>query len=332
MTEHPPNIGVDVSGLDGASHTQKQMFVRSNFPVPNVLPDGIDIVVPDRAARRLTMEMLSGYREVEIDMVLECAGNGRVLMSPVPEGTAWGLEAASPITVRGVRFVDVLGSLPESVVEVVFTGADGYQFSIDRELALTRRPILATHIGGEPLDEQHGAPIRLFVPGHYAMKSVKSLTRVEAVRNPFQGHFVQKYRYFQDADEPSEAPVADIKVRSVISSPLQGDSFTDGVIDIRGSAWSGTGEVESVEVSIDGGASWEAAHLMMAGEVWGPFAPVRWAITAAVAPGKVEIMARATDSSGATQPMESRWNVNGYANNVVHRLTVDVSSQPEIEP
>ncbi|MGD2042643.1 MAG: molybdopterin-dependent oxidoreductase [Acidimicrobiia bacterium] len=324
MSERPPNIGVDVSGLNGYSLSQKQMFLRCNFPVPNVLPEGFDIVMPDRATRKVTAQTFFNYREVEIDMVLECAGNGRTLMSPVPEGVAWGLGGVSPITVGGVRLVDVLGSIPESVVDLVFTGADGYQFSIDREMALSRRPILATHIGGEPLDTQHGAPIRLFVPGHYAMKSVKWLMSIEGTPFPFRGHFVQKYRYYQDTSEAEREPVADIAVRSIISSPVEGDTFTEGGMDVRGSAWSGKGEITAVEVSIDGGESWLPTDLVVR-EVGGRFAPVRWAVTFDVEPGSVEIIARATDSTGETQPLESRWNVNGYANNVVHRIVVEVS-------
>lgn len=324
LSERPPNVGVDVSGLNGYSLSQQQMFLRCNFPVPNVLPDGFDIVMPDRAKRRVTTQTFFNYREVEIDMVLECAANGRTLMDPVPEGTPWELGGVSPITVGGVRLADVLGAIPESVVDLVFTGADGYQFSLDREMALSRRPILATHIGGEPLDIRHGAPIRLVVPGQYAMKSVKWLMSIEGTPFPFRGHFVQKYRYYQDTSEPEREPVGDIAVRSIISAPVDGDTFIEGELDVRGSAWSGRGEVTGVDVSIDGGESWEPADLVVR-EVGGRFAPVRWAVTFDVEPGKVEIMARATDSTGEAQPLEPRWNVNGYANNVVHRIGVEVS-------
>lgn len=324
ITEHPPNVGVDVSGLNGYSLSQRQMYLSCNFPLPRVLPKEFEIVMPGRAARKITTDTFVNFRAVEIDMVLECAGNGRTLMDPVPDGTPWDLGAVSAITVGGVRLAEVLGGVPESVLDLVFTGADGYEFSLDREMALSRRPILATHIGGEPLDAQHGAPVRLIVPGHYAMKSVKWLVGIKGVTSPFRGHFVEKYRYYDDTTEPEGTPVADIAVRSVISSPLQGDGFTQGEIDIRGSAWSGKGEVDRVELSIDGGASWERADLVVR-EVGGRFAAVKWALTVEVEPGEMEIMVRATDSTGESQPLESRWNANGYANNVVHRIAVAIS-------
>lgn len=323
ISERPPNEGIDVSALDGYSMSQQQMFVRCNFPVPAVLPHELRIVMPDRPGRQVSVATLSNYQAVEIDMVLECAGNGRILMDPVPEGTPWDLGAASPITIGGVKLADVLGSIPDSVVDLVFTGADGYQFSLDRQTALSRRPVLATHIGDEPLDRHHGAPMRLLVPGQYAMKSVKWLVTIEGIPFPFRGHFVEKYRYYRDTTEPEETPVGAIAVRSVISSPRNGEMLNIGEIDIRGSAWSGSGYVDSVEVSVDGGESWAPADVVVR-EVGGTFAAVRWALTVSVEPGSVEIMARATDSTGETQPLEARWNANGYANNVIHRIDVEV--------
>ncbi len=252
-------------------------------------------------------------------MVLECAGNGRTLMSPVPEGTAWELGGVSPITVAGVRLFDVLGELPGDIVELVFSGADGYQFSIDRDLYDSRRPILATHIEDEPLDIRHGAPVRLIVPGHYGMKSVKWLTRIDAVTTPFHGVFVDRYRFYDDQEHEEGEAVADIAVRAVISTPSQGDVLPGDEIDVRGAAWTGTGEVEAVEVSVDSGLTWVEADLVRR-ETGGRFAPVRWAATIAVSPGPTTIMARASDSSGVSQPLEPRWNLFGYGNNVVHRV------------
>lgn len=332
ITENPPNVGVKAEGLTGVSLSQRQMYVRCNFQVPRTVPDRFELVLPGKKPRHVGVGQFLSLEEVDRDMVLECAGNGRALMDPQPEGTEWELDGASPITISGVRLRDVLGPLPQEVVELVFTGADAgttpqgrripYQFSISRELAESAGPMLVTNIGGEPLDRTHGGPIRLVVPGHYAMKSVKWLVRVEGVTEPFQGHFVEKYRYYNDSIEPMAAPVAELAVRSVIAQPLDGETVSTGVLEISGAAWSGSSEISSVEVSVDGGETWREADLVrrQTGSRW---APVRWASTARPEPGRVEIMARATDEDGNTQPLESRWNTNGYANNVVHRVTVE---------
>lgn len=334
ITESPPNIGVDLETLTGTSVTQDEMYVRCNLPVPATPPSGFDLVVPGREPRFITPERLEQFEKVSMDLVLECAGNGRTLMSPTPEGTPWDLDGVSAIIVDGYRLVDVVGELPEEVVEVVFTGADigtvedgsrvAYQFSLTRDLAESPDPLIITHMGGEPLTILHGAPIRLIVPGHYAMKSVKWLTRVEAVSEPFHGYFVEKYRYFGDPVEPEEAPVAEIAVRAVIVSPRDGETVDAGPIEVRGSAWSGSGPVAAVEVSLDGGDTWGAAALEPE-EPAGRWSAVAWTFTAEIEVGSLDIVARATDSDGRVQPLEPRWNANGYANNVVHRIKANVT-------
>lgn len=333
ITDSPPNVGVRPEGLTGELLSQQQMYVRCNFQVPGTVPDRFELVLPGKKPRHIGLDQFASLEEVDRDIVLECAGNGRGLMDPQPEGTEWELDGASPITISGVRLRDLLGPLPEEVVELVFTGADAgrtpqgrrvpYQFSISRELAESPVPMLVTYIGGEPLDEIHGGPIRLIVPGHYAMKSVKWLARVEGVTEPFRGYFVEKYRYYSDSVEPTGAPVTEMAVRSVIAKPVDGETVPTDVLDISGSAWSGSSEISSVQVSIDGGETWHEADLVRR-QTGGRWAPVRWSWTARPEPGRVEIMARATDDDGNTQPLESRWNTNGYANNVVHRVTVDV--------
>ena len=329
ISDDPPNAGVPVAALDGEPIGQDEMYVRCNFSLPESLPKGFEVVVPGVAPRFVTVDELSVHRSVEAELVLECAGNGRSLMSPAPAGVAWGLDGVSTIRARGVRLVDVLGPLPGEVLDVVFTGADRgvvrsegeipYQFAIDRELARSDAPILATHIGGEPLSLLHGAPVRLLVPGQYAMKSVKWLTRIEAVTAPFEGHFMKTYRYYEDDKETEQAPVGEIAVRSVISSPVDGDTVPAGRLEVRGSAWTGSGRVAEVEVSVDDGRSWHPAR-------WdappSPWAPVRWVARVEVGPGEMVIAARASDDRGGSQPLDPRWNARGYANNVVHRVTV----------
>lgn len=325
------NKGVRVESLTGEMIGQDGMFARSHFQLPTP-PDGFHIAMPGRALRFVTPKMLETFDQIERAVVLECAGNGRAMMDPVPDGVPWRHGGVSPISVRGVRLADVLGNLPESVVDVVFTGADRgvvgrlgsipYQYSIDRDLALSNLPILATHIGNQPLNVEHGAPVRLIVPGHYGMKSVKWLTRVEGVRDEFEGYFVKEYRFYSDPEREEAAPVDEIEVKSVISSPFDGDTWV-GAMDVRGSAWTGHGTVASVEVSIDGGVTWHEADLAQR-ETGGPWGPVRWSAVVTAEPGTVTIMARATDTSGATQPLNPPWNSRGYANNAVHSVTVQV--------
>lgn len=329
ITSNPPNLAADLTGLAVPALDQDQVYVRCNFDLPEVEPDHIVIAMPGHPERRVSIDEILTLPRVSLQMVLECAGNGRTLMDPVPDGTPWTLGGVSPILAEGPLLRDILGNLPHDVVDVVFTGADAgdvepegrinYQFAIDRETALSGTPIIATHLGGEPLTMEHGAPARLVVPGHYAMKSVKWLTRIEATKEPFSGHFVEKYRYYQSDEHPERAPVGPIAVRSVVTWPADGETV-EGPLLVTGTAWSANG-VESVEVSIDGGATWQRAELEPAPS---QFAARTWRLAAEIGSGRYEIVSRARSTSGELQPIEPRWNANGYANNVVHRVRVDV--------
>lgn len=263
-------------------------------------------------------------------MMLECAGNGRALMDPTPEGTPWALGAVSPVRFTGVRLLDAVGELPDTVVELVFTGSDSgevepegkvnYQFSLTSDL--WDRALLATQLNEAPLPYEHGGPVRLVVPGQYAMKSVKWLRAIDAVTEPFSGHFVDKYRYFGDNREPDATPVGDIAVRSLIADPADGSTHPEGAIVVRGLAWSANSGIRLVELSVDSGETWSTATLQRPANQYGP---ATWHSEMTLTPGVYVIEAKATDASGSTQPEDPRWNRNGYANNVVHRVTVTVT-------
>ncbi|MGI9666576.1 MAG: molybdopterin-dependent oxidoreductase, partial [Acidimicrobiia bacterium] len=229
MSDDPPNAGTPLSSQTGEPHATTQVYVRSNFPVPTI-DEGAWHVSVGRS--EISLSDLNRYEKHSVVMALECAGNGRTLMVPTPPGTPWTLGGASHVEFSGVRLRDVLSDhLPlEGAVEVVFTGADSgvvpedgqvpYQFSLTTDEAQSSDPLLVWEMNGEPLTAEHGSPIRLVVPGQYAMKSVKWLTSIQAADEPFLGHFVRKYRYFADATESEAAPVGAIQVRSLVAEPL----------------------------------------------------------------------------------------------------------------
>jgi len=327
ITDEPPNAGVPLAALDGRPIPQNRAYLRNSFPTPAEVDDVVQVLLPGIPPRALTSETLSNLDQVEMDMVLECAGNGRSLVRPAVSGLEWGLGGASPIRIGGVRLIDALGQVPDEVVELVFTGSDrgtvwpegdvNYQFSVPINRVVDGSALLVTRWGDEPLGIEHGGPIRFLLPGHYAMRSVKWLARIEGVVDPFAGHFVNRYRYLGDDRFEQASPVAEIQVRSVIASPGSGESLPAGPVVIMGSAWSGSGTIEDVAISMDRGETWTAAELDPGS---GPLAAVRWRHEVVVAPGKHTLMSRATDSAGHSQPMSPPWNENGYANNVVHTV------------
>jgi sulfane dehydrogenase subunit SoxC len=189
-------------------------------------------------------------------------------------------------------------------------------------------PLLAYAVNGVPLPPQHGFPLRLVVPGWYGMASVKWLARIELVDEPFQGYQQDTaYRFRAHADDPG-TPVDRIHPRSLLAPPgvpefmSRARHLAAGPCLVEGRAWSGFGEIVGVDVSADGGATWEPASL---GAPPPAGAWRAWTWEWAAEPGEHELCSRARDAAGNEQPVEATWNVGGYANTSVQRVPVTVS-------
>jgi DMSO/TMAO reductase YedYZ molybdopterin-dependent catalytic subunit len=173
-------------------------------------------------------------------------------------------------------------------------------------------------MNGDRLPLQHGYPVRLVVPGWYGVASVKWLTSIELVAQPFGGYF-QADRYWYQLSDTRE-PVTLQRVRALITDPANGEELS-GEATIRGVAWSGAAPISRVEVMINQGP-WQPAHLI--GESrrhcwqW-------WELPTRLGPpGQVAIRARATDEAGHTQPDTAEWNRDGYGNNAVQEVLATV--------
>jgi DMSO/TMAO reductase YedYZ molybdopterin-dependent catalytic subunit len=167
--------------------------------------------------------------------------------------------------------------------------------------------LLVDMMNGQPLAKEHGAPFRLLVAGWYGMAAVKWLASIEVSRIPFRGHF-QAERYVIGG-----RPVRTMQVRSLILDPADGATVPPTLQVVRGVAWTGSGHVTLVELSDDGGTSWRSATLLGTPR---PFTWRQWeADWSPARSGPAILLARATDSSGAQQPLQPVWNALGYANN-----------------
>ena len=169
--------------------------------------------------------------------------------------------------------------------------------------------------------------LRLLVPGWYGMASVKWLTKIEAITEPFAGFFQAKdyvYEGHKGVDEIADGtPVGAKVVRSFILEPQDGASVQSGHVDISGVAWSGDTTIEKVELSFDEGQSWLEAQL---GTQASRYSMVRWSYHwHPQGAGEHTITARATDASGNSQPLGTVWNTGGYANNQVQTFRIKVN-------
>lgn len=313
-------------------------YVLTHFDIPDV--DGSSWHLRISGAVEMALELgMAALRKdpaITVPVTLECAGNGRSLLDPRPMSQPWLLEGVGTAHWTGVPLAYLLGKagvLPHAV-EVVFTGADEgvqggvphhYARSLPIREALRPDVVLAYKMNGSELPPQHGYPLRLVVPGWYGMASVKWLKSIEVVTTPFKG-FQQEvaYRYQESADDAG-APVSRIRVRSLMVPPGIPDFFTrtrflkPGPVLLQGRAWSGGGAVTGVEVGVDG--TWLQAQLEKPA---GGYAWRKWTLPWVAEPGEHILSCRATDSSGATQPLEQHWNYQGLGNNMVQRVKVTV--------
>lgn len=314
-----------------------RFFVRSHFPAPAVNPASWRLEVGGlvRTPLSLTLAELRALPAVEAVHTLECAGNGRGLFQLAStSGTQWGRGAVGNASWSGVRLETLLRHaevLPEAR-HVWLEAADAaplptvprFVRSIPIEKAMDDT-MLAHGMNGAPLPQLHGAPVRVVVPGWYGMASTKWVTRVRVEAAPSDNHFMIKgYRYAYPGEDPAQAaPVEEIRVKSVITRPLEGSRVAPGKVRVQGFAWAGPAGVRLVEISSDGGKRWQPAGFM------GDTSPMAWRMFAteveAKAPATLKVMARATDGRGETQPLEARPNASGYGNNSIHGVTFRVA-------
>lgn len=283
-------------------------YVRNNFPIP---PTATLLTVGGAVKRPLSLaaDDLRRLPRRRLTATLECAGNGRAFMNPSVPGEPWRLGAVSTAAWEGVPLSAVLGQaeVAAEAVEAVFSGADGFVRSLPIDIALGEDVLLVDMMNGEPLTPEHGAPFRLLVAGWYGMAAVKWLTKIEVSRTPFRGHF-QVERYVI-----GDRPVRTMQVRALILDPADGATVPAAPQLVRGVAWTGAGCVTVVELSEDGGTTWRSATLLGTSQ---PYTWRRWAAAwSPTQPGPATLLARATDSNGAQQPLQPVWNALGYANN-----------------
>ncbi|MFE0524632.1 sulfite oxidase [Streptomyces sp. NPDC058954] len=317
-------------------------YVLTHYDIPYVPDDTAwRLSVTGRVQRPLHLDLadLKGFPQVTTRVTLECAGNGRALLTPRPVSQPWLVEAVGTAEWTGVplRLLLAAAGVDADAVDVVFTGADhgvergveqDYQRSLPIDVATGTEPeVLVAHaMNGAPLPPQHGRPLRLIVPGWYGMAHVKWLREVAVTDAPFTG-FQQSvaYRLRQESGEEGE-PVTRIVPRALLVPPGFPDFMSrarvvrPGPVPLEGRAWSGRAPVTRVDVSTDAGHTWREAELEP--DDGRPWAWRRWHFGWTAAEGEYELSARATDAEGHTQPLQQPWNRGGFANNLVQRVPV----------
>ncbi len=337
----PYNAEAPPAALVGDLTPTEQHYVRSNFAVPD--HDGtLEIGGAVGQPTTLSLDDLRAMPAHDLAVTLECAGNGRLDMKPLPTGEPWGDFAVSTARWTGALLHEVLARVAPSAdgVELLAEGADKGSYHLQAilpetnqgDLTFTRALplaqatdpdsgiLIAYEMNGEPLPPDHGAPFRLIVPHWYAVASVKWLKRLDVLTEPYSGEFQTGHYIYEWPDRPHE-PVTLMRVRARITEPAPGSTIGSGPCTVRGKAWSGTGPITRVDVSLTGEGDWQPAQLepSRSGYHW-----QEWSFTwDAPTVGRHSLRARATDAAGNVQPDVPPWNRLGYGNNAVEVIYVD---------
>ena len=337
MTEKPLNAETPIESLQTWT-TDNAMFFKRNQgqfdKTPITLSDwSLSISGLVQTQLELSYEDIRRLPKVELANTLECSGNGRSLLEKKASGNPWTIGGVGNAIWGGVMLKEVLkkAGLKDNAKHVSFEGFDqalgsaGIKFirSIPIDKA-TESTLLAYEMNGKALPVEHGFPLRALALGWTGANCVKWLKNITVLEDPYEGFFMDKvYRVFQKGEDPKKGEmVRGISLKSIIFEPLQNNSYPVGPLPIRGAAYAGEKAIRGVDVSVDGGSTWQAAQLIGLNEA---YAWRHWEyIWDALQPGKYTILARATDAEGRQQPEKARWNVLGYNNNGINEHAIEV--------
>jgi DMSO/TMAO reductase YedYZ molybdopterin-dependent catalytic subunit len=256
--------------------------VSKNLFDPSVKADGWSLRIEGMVDQPLdlTLDDLERLPSVTRPSTLMCVSN------PV------GGDLIGTSEWTGVRLGDLLemAGPQEGARELVLRAADNYSDSFPLDAARREGTIVAYLQNGEPLTSRHGFPARVLVPGIYGMKNVKWVQSIELVEDDYQG-------YWQTRGWSDEALV---KTMSRIDTDTAA-RLGDGRVAVGGIAFAGLRGISAVEVSLDDGATWEAAEVEPApnGLSWR-----RWAAVLTTDRDRFDLRVRATDGEGTVQTEE----------------------------
>lgn len=345
LSYRPPNYETPIEYFRTAITPTDAFFVRYHLSViPEVDAKTWKLSVGGEGANgqaSLTLDDLKAMPAVEVVAVNQCSGNRRGLFQPHVPGVEWGYGAMGCARWKGVRLKDVLDKvgLKKEAVEVVFEGADGppidktpdFIKSIPVWRALDESTLIAYEMNGAPLLHWHGAPARLIVPGWTGTYWMKHLTSIKAVTKPDTNFWMAAaYRVpvgrfpmvarFVTQETAANTPITEIMINSLITSHADGAKVSEGTA-VGGIAWDAGYGIHTVEMSTDGGKTWQAAAL---GEDLGRYA-FRTFSFPLKGKGAVTVMARASNAIGQTQTASLIHNPAGYHHNVFHSVALTVA-------
>jgi DMSO/TMAO reductase YedYZ molybdopterin-dependent catalytic subunit len=292
--------------------------VSKNLVDPDVARDSwrLDIVGEVEDPRAWSFADIAAMPSVEQETTLLCISYG--IGSGLCSNAIW----------KGVPLPTLLAQVkPKSnVTTVLFHAADGYYETFDFKKATEPTTLVAYEMNGEPLPQRHGFPLRMIVPGRYGEKNPKWLTRIELL-NEEDGRLHRRHGcgFYKEQGWGREGDV--VPTHSRIDAPqVWGDHFAEPFkvgqpVELRGMAVGGDRGISKVEISDDGGETWDEVQITQ------PGTKISWSLWSyswtPEEPGDAELVVRATDGNGKLQISEYRDQVPDGATGL-HRVKATV--------
>ncbi|MEW5847440.1 MAG: molybdopterin-dependent oxidoreductase [Myxococcota bacterium] len=280
-------------------------------------------------------DLFQRFKPVSVAAVNQCSGNSRSRFEPRIPGAQWGHGAMGCALWTGVRLRDLLSAagIKRGAVHLQCEGLDRgrgpegmgsqrYLKSLPVDSEVAQEALVAWSMNGEPLPLLNGFPLRLVVPGHFSTYWVKSLTNIRVLTEEDKNFWMATA--YKIPDNPRghitpegakqafhKVPIGRMPLRSFIIAPDGTQKIPAGMpVTVRGIAFSGRDGVRRVELSADGGQTWQDATL---GEDHGNHAFRTWTTAwTPTSPGETELVVRATDKAGSVQTDDPLWNPGGY--------------------
>lgn len=307
----PSRTMIQWAGLSEWMTPLKDFFAVSHYGMANVDAEKRRLQLSGLVHEplRLSLADIKARKSVETVATLECSGNGASTSFMGAVGnTRWrGVPLRSLLREAGIK---------TGGIEVVFYGADEktekikdhdypqhFARSLAVEDAMDERILLAYEMDGKPLAPEHGAPLRLIVPGWYGIAWVKWLTRIEVLDRRFMGRFMARdYVTIRGEDDHGEinwreTSVTKLNVKSIVARVVR---RANGNLGIMAAAWTDGTPLKTVELKIDGG-NWTPMALdrrQLAKYAWS-FWNYEWRNPP---PGEHTLVSRGIDVHGNAQP------------------------------
>jgi len=342
-SEDPLNLEMPFEDLKSFITPTPSFYVRTHYPIPKIDRNAWRLRVEGEVEKpfELNYDELLKLSSRKIPATLECAGNNRNQLVTKVKGVQWGLGAVGNAEWTGVPLSAVLdrAGVKSAAHEVILEGADegpledpkaprgNVRFARSIPLGKAKEDVMLVYkMNGEELRPEHGFPIRAIVPGWFAVASVKWLQRIIVTDRPFNGYYqTMDYAFWKREGENAElVPLTQLLVKAEISRPRIGETVkANSSVRVHGAAWGGIGRIAKVEITTDDGKSWSEATL-------GESAPNAWCLweydwQTPPSPGRQTLIARATDSSGQTQPLDRDPDRGTYMINHLLPITVEVA-------